>query len=241
MPSKGKKGSKKATPAAAPTGNPLYPSTPRNMRIGGAIRPTRDVGRFVRWPRYIRIQRQRKILYTRLKVPPQIAQFTRCLSKDQAREVFALLNKYKPESAADKKARIKEAAQAKAAGESAKDSKKPMYVQFGLNHVTTLVERKKAKLVVIANDVAPIELVVWLPTLCRKMDVPYCIVKSKSKLGQLVDKKTATCVAITAVGKSDTHKLDSIADMCKQAYNDNTDALKVWGGEIGRASCRERV
>jgi large subunit ribosomal protein L7Ae len=221
---------KKAVPK--PSTDPLYPSTPRNFRIGGDIRHKTDMSRMVKWPRYIRVQRQRKILYTRLKVPPQIAQFTRCLSKDQAREVFMLLNKYKPESKADKKARIKEAAQAKAAGEAAKDSKKPMYVQFGLNHVTTLIERKKAKLVVIAHDVAPIELVIWMPTLCRKLDVPYCIVKSKSRLGQLVDKKTATCVAITAVGKSDMHKLDSITDMCKTAYNNNTDALKVWGGGV---------
>lgn len=36
---------------------------------------------------------------------------------------------------------------------------------------------------VIAHDVDPIELVVWLPTLCRIMEVPYCIVKGKSRLG----------------------------------------------------------
>jgi hypothetical protein len=50
-------------------------------------------------------------------------------------------------------------------------------VKFGLNHVTTLVESGKAQLVVIAHDVDPIELVVWLPALCKKMGVPYCIVK----------------------------------------------------------------
>ena len=37
--------------------------------------------------------------------------------------------------------------------------------------------QNKARLVVIAHDVDPIELVVWLPALCRKMEVPYCIVK----------------------------------------------------------------
>lgn len=41
----------------------------------------------------------------------------------------------------------------------------------------------KAQLVVIAHDVDPIELVVWLPALCRKMEVPYCIVKGKARLG----------------------------------------------------------
>ena len=41
----------------------------------------------------------------------------------------------------------------------------------------------KAQLVVIAHDVDPIELVVWLPALCRKMGVPYAIVKGKARLG----------------------------------------------------------
>lgn len=36
---------------------------------------------------------------------------------------------------------------------------------------------------VIAHDVDPIELVVWLPALCRKMEIPYAIVKGKSRLG----------------------------------------------------------
>lgn len=35
----------------------------------------------------------------------------------------------------------------------------------------------------IAHDVDPIELVVWLPALCRKMEIPYCIVKGKARLG----------------------------------------------------------
>jgi hypothetical protein len=50
-------------------------------------------------------------------------------------------------------------------------------VKFGLNHVTHLVETGKASLVVIAHDVDPIELVVWLPAVCKKMNVPYIIVK----------------------------------------------------------------
>lgn len=45
--------------------------------------------------------------------------------------------------------------------------------------------QNKAQLVVIAHDVDPIELVVWLPALCRKMGVPYAIVKGKSRLGQV--------------------------------------------------------
>ena len=57
-----------------------------------------------------------------------------------------------------------------------------MVVKFGLNHITTLIEAGKAQMVVIAHDVDPIELVVWLPALCKKMGVPYCIVKVRDIL-----------------------------------------------------------
>ena len=52
-----------------------------------------------------------------------------------------------------------------------------MVVKYGINHITSLVEAGKAQLVAIAHDVDPIELVVWLPALCKKMNVPYVIVK----------------------------------------------------------------
>jgi large subunit ribosomal protein L7Ae len=51
-----------------------------------------------------------------------------------------------------------------------------------LNHVVALIEAKKAALVAIADDVDPIELVVFLPALCRKMGVPYVIVKVRLSL-----------------------------------------------------------
>ena len=48
---------------------------------GQDIQPKRDLSRFVRWPKYIRLQRQRAILYQRLKVPPPINQFTQAADK----------------------------------------------------------------------------------------------------------------------------------------------------------------
>lgn len=57
------------------------------------------------------------------------------------------------------------------------EKKKPVVVKYGLNHVTQLVESGDAQLVVIAHDVDPIELVLWLPALCKKQGIPYCIVK----------------------------------------------------------------
>ena len=52
-----------------------------SLRAGGNIQPKRDLTRFVKWPKYIRLQRQKQILYQRLKVPPAINQFTQTLDK----------------------------------------------------------------------------------------------------------------------------------------------------------------
>merc|ERR1712241_1120367 len=54
------------------------------------------------------------------------------------------------------------------AGKGGAKGEKPMHLKFGLNHVTTLVEENKAKLVVIAHDVDPVELVVHLPDVRRE-------------------------------------------------------------------------
>jgi len=112
-----------------------------------------------------------------------------------------MLNKYRPETKEQKEERLKEAGATKAAGGAAPQGKKPMFVKCGINHIATLVEQKKATMVCIAHDVDPIEVVVWLPALCRKMDVPYCIVKGKARLGQVVHKKNATALAFTGVRK----------------------------------------
>ena len=52
----GKKG-KKVTKRAERKRNPLFEKTPRNFRIGGDVQHERDLTRFVRWPKYIMIQR----------------------------------------------------------------------------------------------------------------------------------------------------------------------------------------
>lgn len=67
------------------------------------------------------------------------------------------MSKYRPETKAQKKTRLRQAAEAKAKKEEVK-TEKPLVVKFGLNHVTSLIEQKKAKLVAIAHDVDPIEV-----------------------------------------------------------------------------------
>ncbi|CAB9522553.1 60S ribosomal protein L7a [Seminavis robusta] len=232
-----KKGSKKKVddkPKAKKAADPLFPSRARTFQIGGDVRPKgRDLSRFVRWPAYVRLQRQRAVLYQRLKVPPAINQFTKTLSKNEAMTVFTLLNKYRPETPAAKKQRVKAAAAAKAAGKEPDNSGRAVHqVKFGLKHVTTLVEEKKAQLVLIANDVNPLELVVWMPALCRKMEIPFMIVKDKARLGALVHQKGAAVVCLTGVDKADASQLKLLQDLANDKYNHNADLVRKWGGGI---------
>jgi len=197
----------------------------------------------VRWPEYVRLQRQRKILNMRLKVPPAIAQFQNTLDRNQAAQVFKLLHKYRPETSAEKKERLKKEATAVAEGKKREDvSKKPYTVKYGLNHVVGLIENKKASLVLIPNDVDPIELVVFLPALCHKMGVPYAIVKGKSRLGTVVHKKTAAVLALTEVRSEDKTELSKIVSAVKEGYMDKYDETRRrWGGGILGAKANARV
>jgi len=258
-PKKGGKGGKKPLKKLR---NPLFESRPRVFGIGGNIPPKRDLNRFVKWPKYIRLQRQRRIIMSRVKVPPSINQFSKTLDKANATNLFKLLHKYRPETKAEKRSRLREAAKKKVSkpkeekkkeekkGEEKKGEKKSaekkekkpkeapvkhrINVKYGLNHITALIESKKAKLVVIAHDVDPIELVLWLPALCRKKQVPYVFVKSKSRLGAVVHKKTATALAFTDVSKEDATKLADLATFASEHYNNNAELRRTWGG--GRLS-----
>ncbi|WP_411016211.1 hypothetical protein, partial [Salmonella sp. s51884] len=96
--------------------NPLFEKRPKNFGIGNDIQPKRDVTRFVRWPKYVRIQRQRAILVQRLKVPPSINQFSQTLDRQTAIQLFKLLAKYSPETKQQKKARLRARAEERLKG-----------------------------------------------------------------------------------------------------------------------------
>merc|ERR1711906_68907 len=223
-----KKGSKGTAPKVEFPASAIQ-KKPRTYSIGGDIVPKRDLTRFVKWPKYIRLQRAKVTLLKRIKIPPAINQFAQTFDKKQASQLFRLLNNLKPETKTEKKARRNEAADAVASGGKA-TSKKPVCVKQGLNHVTTLVEEKKAKLVIMAHDVDPIEVIVWLPSLCKARGVPYCIVKSKARLGAVVGKKTATCLAITDVKPENKNDLANVVTMAEANFNDVYDeTMKKWG------------
>lgn len=198
----------------------------------------------------------------RLKVPPAIAQFQNTLDRNSAAQTFKLLNKYRPETRAAKKERLLKEATAVSEGKKKEDvSKKPYTVKYGLNHIVGLIENKKAALVLIPNDVDPIELVVFLPALCKKMGVPYAIIKGKARLGTVVYKKvrmlhckhpsrisadnweqTAAALALTEVRQEDKNDFSKLVSTIKEGYLDKYDEHKRhWGGGImgQKAQARE--
>ena len=77
-------------------------------------------------------------------------------------------------------------------------------VRKGTNEVAKLVERGEARFVVMAEDVAPEEILAHIPLLCEERDVPYGYVPSKAELGVAsgLGKSTASaCVVDPGKGK----------------------------------------
>lgn len=68
-------------------------------------------------------------------------------------------------------------------------------IKKGTNEVTKAVERGLAKLVIIAEDVDPPEIVAHLPLLCDEKKIPYVYVPSKKKLGEAAGIEVAAASA----------------------------------------------
>jgi large subunit ribosomal protein L7Ae len=73
-----------------------------------------------------------------------------------------------------------------AAYEALSIASKSGVVKKGTNEATKAVERSQAKLVVIAEDVDPPEVIAHLPLLCDERKIPYVFVPEKNKLGDAV-------------------------------------------------------
>uniref|UniRef100_A0A0D9SAY5 60S ribosomal protein L7a n=1 Tax=Chlorocebus sabaeus TaxID=60711 RepID=A0A0D9SAY5_CHLSB len=210
--------------------NPLFEKRPKNFGIRQDMQPKRDLARFVKWPRYSRLQRQGVILYKRLKVAPAINQFTQALDPQTATQLLKLAHKYRPESKQEKKRSLLAQAEKKAPAKGTLPLRRTPVLQAGVNTITTAVENEKAQLVVIAQDMDPMELVVFLPALCYKMGVPYCIIKGKTRLGHLIHRKTCSTAAFTQVNSEDK---GALVEAIRTNYNDRPNEIhRHWRGNV---------
>ena len=74
-------------------------------------------------------------------------------------------------------------------------------VAKGTNEVTKKVERGEAALVIMAEDVAPPEIVAHLPILCEEKNIAFAYVPSKQELGVVSGlKKPTASVAVQDAG-----------------------------------------
>jgi large subunit ribosomal protein L7Ae len=76
-------------------------------------------------------------------------------------------------------------------------------VRRGVNETTKTIERGLAKLVIMAEDVTPEEILMHLPVLCEEKQVPYVYVPTKIELGKAsgIDVPTSS-IAITEEGEA---------------------------------------
>lgn len=82
-------------------------------------------------------------------------------------------------------------------------AKKTGKIKKGANEVTKAVERGTAKLVVVAKDTQPAEVIMHLAPLCKEKNIPYVEVPSRSDLGTAASLKVPTAaVAITKEGEA---------------------------------------
>ena len=89
-------------------------------------------------------------------------------------------------------------------------------VKKGTNEVTKAIERGISKLVIIAEDVEPPEVVAHLPILCEEHGIPYGFVPSRQELGKSLGiDVTSSAAAILDSGDAQ-HIVDQIVASLSQ-------------------------
>jgi len=83
--------------------------------------------------------------------------------------------------------------------ETAKNSGK---IRKGTNEVTKSIERSNAKLVIMAEDVTPPEILMHIPALCEERKIVYVYIPSKKELGSAAGLEVPTAsIAISDAGE----------------------------------------
>jgi ribosomal protein L7Ae-like RNA K-turn-binding protein len=80
-----------------------------------------------------------------------------------------------------------------------------------MNEVTKSIERNQAKLVVMAEDVSPPEILYHVPVLCEEKKIPYIYISTKKALGKAVNiNVSSSSIAIEKLGSGNENLLKDI-------------------------------
>lgn len=85
-------------------------------------------------------------------------------------------------------------------------------IRKGTNETTKAIERGNAKLVVIAEDVQPEEIVLHLPELAEERDVPFVFVGAQNDIGHAVGLEVGSAAAAIVDAGEASDDVDSIAE-----------------------------
>ncbi|MHA1917493.1 MAG: 50S ribosomal protein L7Ae [Candidatus Ranarchaeia archaeon] len=95
--------------------------------------------------------------------------------------------------------------------EALNEAKNSGKIRRGTNETTKAIERSVAKLVIIAENVTPPEIVAHLPLLCEEKKIPYIFVPTKQDIGTATGiETTASAAAILDANKADALMKDII-------------------------------
>jgi len=95
----------------------------------------------------------------------------------------------------------------------ARDSK----IRKGMNEVTKSIERVQAKLVVMAEDVSPPEILFHIPLLCEEKGIPYGYLSTKKELGNTVRiNVSSSAIAIENAGTGNEGILNDVIKNLKE-------------------------
>ncbi len=79
-------------------------------------------------------------------------------------------------------------------------------IKKGTNEITKAIERGIAKLVVIAQDTQPEEIVMHLPPLCKEKSIPCVPVPTKTELGAAAGMQLG-CASVAVIEEGDSKKI----------------------------------
>ena len=96
-------------------------------------------------------------------------------------------------------------------------------VRKGTNEATKAIERGISKLIVIAEDVEPPEVVAHLPLICDEQKAAYAFVPSKQELGKALGiEVTSAAAAILDAGDAQ-HIIDEVVASISKIKGGNTE------------------